>query len=100
MQNILQESKLFCILLQTLNVYLYFDSILLYFIQSMHIVVSFTNLYAHFGRINWEFAQFELPSILASLTLATIGLWHKTREETMFLPYIFLYMRKSLLPRI
>jgi len=42
-----------------------------------HIAVSFTNLSAPYGRINWELIAFDLPTILASLSLATMGLGHK-----------------------
>lgn len=46
-----------------------------------HSAVLFTNLSAPYGRINWELIAFDLPSILASLSLATMGLGHKINKR-------------------
>ncbi len=54
--------------------------------------VSFTILSASYGRKKLELIAFDLPSILTSLTLVTIGLGHNKKTPIirgLYLLYIF-----------
>ncbi len=94
--------------MQSLSGFLISSSVLCYrslFNWLGHIAVSFTNLSTPSGRINLELIAFDLPSIPASLSLATMGLGHKKREiqslcttkTHMCFAALFFYLRVSLI---